>query len=248
MPFTPAHAALLTPLKKTRIRISDTAFLAGAVVPDFESFLLMQNTEKFGHSTAGIFLLDLPLALLLSLCYHSFIKQPLLYHLPSDFRLRFEHRTVKNWMLDVKHHPLIVFLSLLLGVISHLLWDGFTHEDGYFVNLFPILLYNIKSLDYKPVFFLIQVVSSLWGTWFVWNRIQGIEPGEETIPAHKPKNSYWLLIILAALIILTFRYFFAADRLTNADWVKAAIGALIYGMIIVSAAWHLNSRYKKRAA
>lgn len=248
MPFTPAHAALLAPLKRTRIRITDTAFLAGAVVPDFESFLLMRNAEKFGHTTAGIFLLDLPLALLLAISFHAFIKQPLLQHLPADFRLRFENRTVNSWTAYAVQHPFIVLYSLLLGIGSHLFWDAFTHEGGFFVNLFPILLYNIKSLDYKPVFFVIQVVSSVWGTWFVWNRIQDMQPDEEIVTPHKTNNRYWLLILLAALMILFSRYFISTVRLTNADWVKAAIGAMIYGTIIVSAGWALYFRYKKRAA
>ena len=103
----------------------------------------MRNAEKFGHTTAGIFLLDLPLALLLAICFHTFIKQPLLQHLPANFRLRFENKTAKNWTRFVMQQPLIVLYSLLLGTGSHLLWDGFTHEGGFFVNLFPILLYNI---------------------------------------------------------------------------------------------------------
>jgi len=248
MPFTPAHAALLAPLKRTRIRITDTAFLAGAVVPDFESFLLMRNAEKFGHTTAGIFLLDLPLALLLAIFFHAFIKQPLLQHLPANFRLRFENKTAKNWTRFVMQQPLIVLYSLLLGTGSHLLWDGFTHEGGFFVNLFPVLLYNIKSLDYKPVFFVVQVISSVWGTWFVWNRIQDIRPDEEAVPHHKINYNYWLLIILSAMIILFSRFIFSAVRLTNADWVKAAIGSIIYGTALVSAGWSLYLRNKKRAA
>lgn len=228
--------------------MTDTAFLAGAVVPDFESFLLMQNAEKFGHTTAGIFLLDLPLAILLAISFHAFIKQPLLQQLPADFRLRFVNGTAKNWTNFAIQNPATVFFSLLMGTVSHLLWDGFTHEDGYFVNLFPILLYNVKSLDYKPVFFVIQVISSVWGTWFVWNRIQEIKPAEETIILHQPKKAYWLLILLVAMIILFLRYFFSAFLLSKADWVKAAIGAMIYGTIIVSAGWSLYFRYKKRAA
>lgn len=248
MPFTPAHAALLAPLKRTRIRITDTAFLAGAVVPDFESFLLMRNAEKFGHTTAGIFLMDLPLAFLLAISFHAFIKQPLLHHLPATLRSRLEKRNAKNWTDFVVRHPIVVLYSILLGTGSHLLWDAFTHEGGFFVNLFPILQYNIKSLDYKPVFFLVQVVSSVWGTWFVWNRIQQIQPDEEANTTYKSNDGYWILILLAAIIILFARFIFSAVPLSNADWVKAAIGALIYGIILVSAGWSLYLINKKRAA
>jgi Domain of unknown function (DUF4184) len=248
MPFTPAHAALLAPLKRTRIRITDTAFLAGAVVPDFESFLLMRNAEKFGHTTAGVFLMDLPLALLLAISFHSFIKQPLLQHLPAVFRARFEKRNANNWTDFAIHHPIVVLYSILLGTGSHLLWDAFTHEGGFFVTLIPLLQYNIKSLDYKPVFFLIQVLSSIWGTWFVWNRIQKIQPDEESGTINKSNYSYWILILLAAIIILFSRFIFSFVPLSNADWVKAAIGAIIYGIIFLSAGWSLYFRYKKRAA
>jgi len=246
MPFTPAHAALLVPLKRTRIRISDTSFLAGAVVPDFESFLLMRNAEKFGHTTAGIFLLDLPLALLLAISFHHFIKQPLLQHLPVILQARFKKRTTRNWTDFAIHHPVIVLYSILLGTLSHLLWDAFTHEGGFFVELIPFLQYNIKSLDYKPVFFLIQVFSSVWGTWFVWNRIQKIQPDEKNITIYK--SNFWLLILLTAIIILFVRYTFSAAPLTNADWVKAVIGAIIYGIIFISASRSLYCWNKKRAA
>ncbi len=143
MPFTFAHPAIVLPigLIKRRKWISFTALVTGSMSPDFEYFFRMKLYGEFGHSIAGIFLLDLPVAIIIALVFHQVIKEALILHLPNFLSARLLAFESENWWIYFKNNFLAVAISAIIGAASHIFWDGFTHADGYFVKLFPALLY-----------------------------------------------------------------------------------------------------------
>ncbi|MBL0335823.1 MAG: DUF4184 family protein [Chitinophagaceae bacterium] len=91
MPFTFAHPALIIPLKKIRGGLSLTALAVGSMVPDFENFFNMQETEVTSHQLSGFFLFDLPVGLFACFLFHNLLKHGFVENLPRFYQRRFSH-------------------------------------------------------------------------------------------------------------------------------------------------------------
>ena len=128
MPFTLSHAAAAIPFRRTPLIMS--AIVMGCFAPDFPYFLSLSPRTFFGHTFAGMFIFDLPLAIAALWLFHALIKQPMLMFLPTGIRRRLTTgvNTFPFWPL--KRLSLIV-LSVLIGTATHLLWDSFTHRNSW---------------------------------------------------------------------------------------------------------------------
>jgi hypothetical protein len=131
MPFTFSHPSLLLPLTRLpRKWVSATGLVAGSIIPDFEKFLKMNDGNTYSHTVPGTFWFYLPLAVLLSFVFHQVVRDPLIDNLPGFLRARCGPARSFNWVAHVgKHYPAVLF-SLLLGIVSHLVWDHFTHRPA----------------------------------------------------------------------------------------------------------------------
>lgn len=88
VPFTLSQAAAALPFRHTRLIWS--AVVVGCFAPDFEYFLRLAPKGGFGHTLLGMFVLDLPVALLVVWLFHRFAKEPLYVWLPDGVRQRVE--------------------------------------------------------------------------------------------------------------------------------------------------------------
>lgn len=164
MGFTFSHPALILPIRYfPRKLYSLNGLVIGSMIPDFEYFIRLDNTSNFSHTFLGLFLFDLPSALLILTLFHQF-KEILIKNLSSFIRSRLVHLTKFNWIDYLKNNWLLVSCSILFGAITHLFWDGFTSGNGYFVRHNPFLetqsvVFNTEIYVYK----IIKHVSSLIG-------------------------------------------------------------------------------------
>ncbi|MFE5072696.1 DUF4184 family protein [Streptomyces halstedii] len=143
MPFTLSHPAAVLPLM--RRPFVPAALVAGALAPDVPYFLnalgvsetspedwygpFLNATET--HSLTVGLAVDLPLAVALVAAYRM-LRAPITALLPSGLRLPEPERTTG---LPAKaHHTMWLLLSALIGIASHLVWDSFTHGDGFLVS------------------------------------------------------------------------------------------------------------------
>ncbi len=83
----------------------------------------------YGHTFPGMFLVDLPLALVALWLFHTFIKKPMLTFLPDGFRRRLRTSVTSFSFWPLKRLGLII-LSILVGTATHLAWDAFTHNTS----------------------------------------------------------------------------------------------------------------------
>ncbi|UOR05581.1 DUF4184 family protein [Hymenobacter aerilatus] len=169
MPFTLAHPAIIVPLLyKGRRWLSATGLILGSMSPDFEYFLRLRPGGGFGHSVAGIFQLDLPLALILTGLFHGLVKRPLVRSMPVFLRRRFGRFATQRWPLSNLWSPRLL-LAIIIGAGSHLVWDGVTHTRGRIAHQLPFLVDTVHN---RPLFVWLQYGSSLVGLlimlWFVW--------------------------------------------------------------------------------
>jgi hypothetical protein len=151
MPLTFAHPAIVLPfLYLPKRYVSVTGLIVGSVTPDLEKLARLQAglsaDSTYSHTGAGVFWLDLPLALLLAYVFHVIVRDPLRRNLPAFLRQRVEGYQPINWPHHFKERYGVIILSMLLGIGTHLLWDSFTNKNGYFVQQISFLT------DYTRVF------------------------------------------------------------------------------------------------
>jgi hypothetical protein len=176
VPFTLSHAAAALPFRHTRLIFSAVVF--GSFAPDYEYFLRFGPWGKFGHfSILGIFVFDLPASLIMLWLFHRYAKEPLWAWLPERVRQRV--------ILGPRTLPLkgirqiaLVLVSILIGVITHILWDSCTHSSYWPYRHWPLLSNTVQLplLGSMQYFKLFQMASTVLGAfvlllWFVlWYR------------------------------------------------------------------------------
>ena len=236
MPLTFCHPAIILPLKKLKPNwFSMTGLIVGSMSPDLEYFSRMKIEATHSHLFWGVLYFDLPIALIYCFIFHLFIRNILIQHLPNYFKKRFVSFLDFDWINYFKSHWFIVVLSILIGGYSHLFWDTFTHDSGFFVQLIPSLnqIWFTWPIEIKGYKFL-QHFSSLIGGLFILVWINYL-PKENILPS-KFDIAFWIKIVALTLFISIFRFlFFPIDivlgNIIVVIGMSGFISLMIFGMI-----------------
>lgn len=146
MPFTPSHAVIALPF--ARSPLVPAAIAVGAMTPDLPLFLRGAGLSYgFTHGWSNIvwttlvaFVLLLVWRMVLRPAAVELAPDAIADRLPDDWR-----RTGSEAALEtisqrgIRWHPLLLAISLVLGVLSHIGWDLFTHEGRWGVQAVPAL-------------------------------------------------------------------------------------------------------------
>jgi hypothetical protein len=234
MPFTIAHPAIILPLRKRGSILSTTGLIIGSMIPDLEYFIQMREVENLGHQWYGIFLFDMPMAILLAFLFHNLLRDPLLLNLPNAYKKRFIHNIEFDWNTNIKNNKGPFLISTFIGVISHLMWDSFTHHDGFIVESISALSKNIIILEYSvPIYFLLQIVFSLLGLAFVHLQIMRMPISNKKFKS-KIDYGYWMVFILLFFTIISVRIILWPEYNTFGGIAIAIMGSIFYSWISVS--------------
>lgn len=163
MPWTLSHPAAVLPFRRFAKRpLTFAALVIGSMTPDIGFYINRFDLSDFAHTFAGTFLACVPsgLVLLLGLCLFC---RPICYALPSPHRQALLPlcpglpRGLKHWSL--------VLLALLFGSWTHVFWDAFTHEPGWFVDRWHWLQQPAVYFWWTTVrvFLLLQEISTVVG-------------------------------------------------------------------------------------
>ncbi len=203
MPFTGSHPAIILPLLKSNL-FSVSGLIMGSMVPDFEFFITLRSHVVHGHSFWPMFWLNLPLSLLCISMYHIVVKDQLVVNLPFYFRKRFQPFLTFDWVFYFKSNYLKVICSILIGNLSHLFMDAFTHFDGFFVQRIPLLRYLYFNI---PLFDILQYGLSLAGAFYILHFIHKM-PSKKVKGDYLKRNMivYWVLVALAILLVYVLSY------------------------------------------
>lgn len=205
MPFTLAHPAAVLPMM--RRPFVGLALVCGALAPDIPYYLraaripvsaeswyepLMNATAS--HSPLGLLTVALPLALVLNLLLLA-TAPPLawLVHGRKDSRPR--RPGTRGWSLCFW-----VPVSLLVGAITHLLWDSLASSDGLLASRFTSL--NAEAIGGLSWVDLLQHGSSLVGVTVIavvaWRRRHSLL-GDGVLPLPR---AYWAGAALAVVALV----------------------------------------------
>ncbi len=195
MAFTLAHMAAALPFYRCQKWLNVEALFIGTMLPDLPYFLYSgAKIAKHSHQWMGLLEYCLPWGLLVFALWYWLLK-PAAIALIQPWQ-RVQGLTGHNHhspQVDLPQHPfgfwfaarfkriglfwIKVVMGLLLGAVTHLLWDGTTHPDG-FIAMQLGLQYsiNIAYLGDMPMARFLQYVSSLFALilliGFTWNRWQ----------------------------------------------------------------------------
>jgi hypothetical protein len=139
MPFTVSHIAAVLPLHGRLRRLGlISAAMIGAMAPDLDLILPIRLTREQTHSWLALLTFCLPVGLAAWALFQALIKPALIEVLPNRIygRLLAEHigprlGSVQTWLYAA--------LAVLFGALTHVVWDGLTHEDARGVRIFPAL-------------------------------------------------------------------------------------------------------------
>jgi hypothetical protein len=161
MPFTISHAAAVLPLRKLK-RLPLAALVIGSMSPDFSYFFAHDAMERLAtHSIAGLFWFCLPVSLVVWLLYVRLLEAPTIALLPESWAARIKPSRSELTIARLSN----VSAGILLGALTHLLWDAFTHINSPMVNAVPVLRVVVFEWHHRPirVFRLLQHLSSIAG-------------------------------------------------------------------------------------
>ncbi|WP_184550774.1 DUF4184 family protein [Mucilaginibacter sp. FT3.2] len=234
MPFTFSHPAIVIPLRYLPKRwVSLTGLIIGSMVPDFEYFIRMRVKSIYSHTWTGLFWFDLPLGLVVIFVYQILIKDSVILHLPVALNRRFSRfRGVDNHGSFLQY-LLIVVLSILIGAASHILWDGFTHPNGYFVTVMPVLSNTIHLGEHRLfVYKVIQHGSSVIGAIVIVLAVYAL-------PLGNPKKNhhlvvFWVQIVVVSIITLAVRLMTGLSYHQYGDVIVTLIAGGFIGLIVTS--------------
>jgi hypothetical protein len=225
MPFTPAHSAIVLPFIRINPKyLSATGLIIGSITPDFEYFFKMSVSGVHGHTFPGLFYFDLPVATVLSLVFHLVVKRNLINNLPAFFQRRFYNILRFDFLNYLKGNYVAFGVSVALGTLSHIFWDGFTHSNGYFVRELPF--YDgafIKFIDgvRYPLWYALQHISTFAGLLILIIYVALMRPvSSETMT---PSIKYWLIVLLVVAVVIFVRF--------NFEPLKADIGNFVVSFI-----------------
>jgi len=138
MPVTPAHAALALPLSRAAPALPLAPLVIGTLAPDFEYLLRLSPTGRFAHSLVGLVVFCVPLSLLAWGMWCANVRPAFVRLLPPGMAAMMSDRA-RGAPRSVAALAGLGALAALLGALSHVAWDSFTHASGWAVAYLPVL-------------------------------------------------------------------------------------------------------------
>jgi len=243
MPFTFSHAAIVLPLAKSSPRYwSITGLVVGSMAPDLEYFTRMKILATYGHLWLEGLWFNVLIALIYCFVYHLGVRNGLINHLPDFLKARFISLTTFDWVKHFKNNWLIILVSIIIGIYSHLLWDAFTHEWGFFVKQIAVLQKTWFSMPIaiKGYKFL-QYFSSVVGLIYIAFKL--FQLPQKELPQSDCSFKFWMITILMTLSITGIRFYFFPIKIMTGNIIVVPIMALWISLILMG--W-INQNIKQK--
>ncbi|GGT12743.1 DUF4184 family protein [Streptomyces chromofuscus] len=206
MPFTLSHAAAVLPAVRPdgtgRGPLVPAVLVAGSFAPDMPYYVasVLSGAMKFGdvtHSFAGVFTVDVLIAWLLVGLW-LLLREPLVALLPRGWQPRVAS-LLRCGAARARVRPSLVarwYVSAVLGALTHVVWDAFTHLDRWGMRLFPVLGREIAG---SPLYWYLQyggsAVAAVVIALFVAVALRRTPPAEPVGVPALPVRDRWLAFL-----------------------------------------------------
>ncbi len=243
MPFTVAHAAAVLPLVR-RAPLVPAALVIGSMAPDLPYFLPVEIARSESHQLTWAFTWTALTGLVLWWTWEVVLAPVARDLAPRWLRVRWVAPTSAGGV----RRALWAYLSLVIGILTHLLWDAFTHRTGFAVQAWPSLRTHLGPLAlYKVLQFGSGVagvtVLALWCR----RRVRAIAPrSADSLSTQVGRTCAWVTVGLlpqAFAFALSWRWArnFEPGRPPVEDlaftWVTATIGSAMLVSFVIALVW-----------
>lgn len=231
MPFTFSHPAIILTLNYLpKNWISLTGLVIGSIVPDFEYFLRMKIQSDYSHTFLGLLWFDLPFGIILTFLFHNFVKKELFNNLPKELNSRFKIAQELDWNSYFIKKWVVVIASIFIGTLSHLFWDSFTHDSGFFVKTFGELQSTILIIG-KPVKIskVLQHSSTIIGGFLIAYAIYKLP--KSAISKTEINFKYWVFLAVITILIFMVRLICGDNANKIGNIIVSLISALMIGLV-----------------
>jgi hypothetical protein len=261
MPFTIAHVAAVLPFSRfLKPRHLLSAAVVGSMAPDFGIFLPLHLPRTETHSMLSLVTFVLPAGLAGYWIFQIVIKPAVLAVLPDrafqvarPFAAAADISKLRPWLLAIA--------GILLGALTHLAWDTFTHEGARGMRMIPALdeLMLGAGGHHLAGQRLLQDFSSLVGfaiiaAWLAWALRARTPPSAAPRELGALERALWLCLygMTAVLVAIAAIYMMHDPEVGRLGLSAAATVAAVAGlrglgasMLAVSIALNLRlfSRY-----
>ncbi len=235
MAFTLAHMAAALPFYRCQKWLNVEALFIGTMLPDLPYFLNSGvKVAQHSHQWIGLLEYCLPWGLAIFVLWYWLLKSALIALIQPWQRVQgltgHNHHSMQEalpqypfglWFAaQLKFYGMFWFkvvLGLLLGSITHLLWDGTTHPDGFIaIQLglqYPVTIAYLgdipmaRFLQYvTSIFALILLIGFTWNRWQVniaINKIQAanVYKGETHLRFSKGQSGMILLLLCLCCLV-----------------------------------------------
>ncbi|MDP9026507.1 MAG: DUF4184 family protein, partial [Actinomycetota bacterium] len=202
MPFTASHIAAALPFRRTPL--IPAAVVIGTMSPDIPYYVPLSVPRELSHSLLGLVTIDLALALLGVLAWWMLLREPVVDVLPRWIGTRIPAVGRAEWRPSGWGWAStlgVLVLSALVGGLTHLLWDSFTHP-GWLVDHVAVLRQQLGPL---PLEKWLQHLSSVTGLAIVgvWSfrhlRRADSDPARSSRFSLLSRAAAWAVIVVAGV-------------------------------------------------
>lgn len=255
MPFTPSHAVVALPFVRTPLPFGAVA--VGSMAPDVPLFFPVGVTYEQTHGFPSLLLFSGPVAVLLYLVWRVLLRPAARALLPASIGARLptswdSHGPVPGDGSDpgtgsgagLARTAPWALLALVLGVVTHVLWDAFTHPDRFGSTVIPALAQQWGPLVGTQW---AQYVSSLGGLVVLGiaavRYLRRTPPrasvdGPATVPTRRIRHAFWVSLgaaLVAGVVIVAVSRGLPADVHTAKSFTFFA-GTLAGALVLVTTA------------
>lgn len=214
MPFTISHAVLAPPIAKlTGYRLPISALAIGSMTPDLYRLFTSESYDT-SHQWQGLIVPNLLIGLAFCLLWYGLYR-------PAIFRWIGMVKPI-DWSSFDKMLGFIlsVIIALIVGISSHLIWDGLTHSDfrtfafEHFLNR-PVSLFD----NVYPMHRVLQIGTSILALPFMaWMGIHYYLKYKLLKPISRKIKTSALFILLVSFFYACSSYIAFAQTLGNHAW------------------------------
>ena len=228
MPFTVSHAAAVLPIHWfSKHKLPLTALMIGSMAPDFGFFPFLELSRQVTHRWPGLFTFALPVGLAVWLFYVAALEKATITLLSDRWHTRFAHTEAITPMLIAR-----ASVAILLGAVTHLLWDSFTHRGTFATNAFPALLGPTPGFSWLPIYHLLHAFSSVVGLAILalWARSLHRLPARSLIRPYeiseRARIGAIMLLAAASLLAGLYDWLLYAHQRYDTQLFFAAVGSM----------------------
>jgi Domain of unknown function (DUF4184) len=249
LPFTLSHPLAVLPLLTGRParKLVPAALVIGSMIPDLPYFVpphppFAGVSAEWTHAASGPFTIDLALGLLAYAIWSLGLRLPLVDLAPQWWADR-----ISDPRRPTARDAGWIGLSIIIGAVTHVVWDTFTHARRWGTTHLPALQVIVGGLPiYKWLQFGSGAVGLLVLAVWVVRRLRRTDPHRQSRRLGRlTRTAVWVGLsasVMAGALILGIGAVLAG-RSAESIVVGAVTGSISFGLcavVLVSLGWQLR--------